>query len=209
MRGKCLEKGWGARILSFKESYKKDYENIKTDEAFKNRLSEEMKVAAPEKHKKVRIVFYTAAAAVIVFALGFRFLIFTPNNGEAEIIQQVDTVTTVSTASGLFAQEKWYAGAETDAEIWDKFKELIGGGNVTSLYRGGSEQLGEADILSGAEAEELSRKLASAVPCGEKELSGEISFCMVVFGDGKIVKFRISDSGEVQLNDTELVCRFE
>lgn len=209
MRGKCSEKGWGARILNFKESYKKDYENIKTDEAFKNRLSEEMKAAAPEKHKKVCIGFYAAAAAVIVFALGFRFLIFTPNNGDAEIIQQVDTATTVSTASDLFTQEKWYAGAETDAEIWDKFRELIGGGDITSLYCGSSEHLGEADILSGAEAEELSRKLASAAPCGEKELSGEISFCMAVFGDGKIIKFRISDSGEVQLNDTETICKFE
>lgn len=195
--------------MNFKESYKKDYENIKTDEAFRNRLSEEMKAAAPEKHKKVCIGFYAAAAAVIVFALGFRFLIFTPNNGEAEIIQQVDTATTVSTASGLFTQEKWYAGAETDAEIWDKFRELIGGGDITSLYCGSSEHLGEADILSGAEAEELSRKLASAAPCGEKELSGEISFCMAVFGDGKIIKFRISDSGEVQLNDTETICKFE
>lgn len=195
--------------MNFKESYKKDYENIKTDEAFRNRLSEEMKAAAPEKYKKVCIGFYAAAAAVIVFALGFRFLIFTPNNGEAEIIQQVDTVTTVSTVSGLFTQEKWYAGAETDGEIWDIFRELIGGGEVVSLYCGSSEHLGEADILSGAEAEELSRKLASAAPCGEKELSGEISFCMAVFGDGKIIKFRISDSGEVQLNDTETICKFE
>lgn len=195
--------------MSFKEIYKNDYENIKTDEAFRKRLSAEMKAAVPEVRKKAHIGFYAAAAAVIVFALGFRFLIFTPNEGESEIIQQVDTVTTVSTASGLFAQEKWYAGAETDVEIWDKFRELIGGGDVASIYRGSSEQLGEADILSGAEAEELSRKLASAAPCGEKELSGEISFCMAVFGDGKIVKFRISDSGKVQLNDTELICKFE
>lgn len=207
MRGKCSEKGWGARILNFKESYKKDYEDIKTDEAFRNRLSEEMKAAAPERHNKVRIGIY-AAAAVIAVAVGLRF--FMPTGDETGIIQeQVDTATTVSTASGLFTQEKWYAGAETDAEIWDKFRELIGGGNVTSLYRGSSEQLGEADILSGAEAEELSRKLASAAPCGEKELSGEISFCMAVFGDGRIVKFRISDSGEVQLNDAEIICRFE
>lgn len=195
--------------MSFKEIYKNDYENIKTDEAFRKRLSAEMKAAVPEVRKKAHIGFYAAAAAVIVFALGFRFLIFTPNEGESEIIQQVDTVTTVSTASGLFTQEKWYAGAETDVEIWDKFRELIGGGDVASIYRGSSEQLGEADILSGAEAEELSRKLASAAPCGEKELSGEISFCMAVFGDGKIVKFRISDSGKVQLNDTELICKFE
>lgn len=194
--------------MNFKESYKKDYENIKTDEAFRNRLLTEMNAAAPEKHKKVRIGIYAAAAVVIAIAAGLRF--FTPTGDETGIIQeQVDTVTTVSTASGLFAQEKWYAGAETDAEIWNKFRELIGGGDITSLYRGSSEQLGEADILSGAEAEELSRKLASAAPCGEKELTGEISFCMAVFGDGKIVKFRISDSGEVQLNDAELIYKFE
>ncbi|MDE6131777.1 MAG: hypothetical protein K2G04_00165, partial [Oscillospiraceae bacterium] len=72
-----------------------------------------------------------------------------------------------------------------------------------------AEQLGDADILSGTAAEELCRKLSLAVPCEDKELSGEISFCMAVFGDGKIIKFRISDSGQVQLGNAEIICKYE
>ena len=192
--------------MNFKESYKKDYENIKTDEAFRKQLSEEMN-AVPK--PKMHIGFYAAAfAAVIVMVLGIRF--FTSTEEQSGIIyEQGDAVTSVSTGTGLFTQEKWYASAETDEEIWDKFRELMGGGDLASLYCGSSEQLGDSDILSDTEAEELSQKLVSAVPCGETELSGEISFCMAVFGDGKIVKFRISENGEVQLNDTEIICKFE
>lgn len=193
--------------MSFKESYKKDYENIKTDEAFKSRLSEEMN-AVPKSGARAGVYAAAALAAVIVIAAGLR--IFTSAEDEAGIIhEQVGVSSAVSTAAGLFAQEKWYAGAETDGEIWDKFRELMGGGDIETLYRGSSEQLGDGDILSAEEAEELSRRLVSAAPCGEKELSGEISFCMAVFGDGKIIKFRISESGEVQLNDSEIICKLE
>lgn len=193
--------------MSFKESYKKDYENIKTDEAFKKQLSEEMK-AVPKTKIHAGVYAVAALAAVIAVVLGLRS--FTPAEEQSGIIQeQGDTVTTISTATGSFMQEKWYAGAENDEEIWDKFRELMGGEDIATLYCGSSEQLGDGDILSDTEAEELSQKLASAVLCEEKELSGEISFCMAVFGDGKIVKFRISENGEVQLNDTETICKFE
>ncbi|MDE5741538.1 MAG: hypothetical protein K2H90_03730 [Oscillospiraceae bacterium] len=193
--------------MNFKESYKKDYEDIKTDEMFRKRLSAEMNAASDG--RKIRIGFYAAAAAVILFVLGLNFLIFMPAEEQSGIIQeQVGTVSTVS-AEGLFTQEKWYAGAETDEEIWDKFRELIGSGDITSLYCGSTEQLGEADILSGTAEEELCRKLSLAVPCEDKELSGEISFCMAVFGDGKIIKFRISDSGQVQLGNAEIICKYE
>lgn len=193
--------------MSFKESYKKDYENIKTDEAFKKQLSEKMK-AVPKTKIHAGVYAVAALAAVIAVVLGLRS--FTPAEEQSGIIQeQGDTVTTISTATGSFMQEKWYAGAENDEEIWDKFRELMGGEDIATLYCGSSEQLGDGDILSDTEAEELSQKLASAVLCEEKELSGEISFCMAVFGDGKIVKFRISENGEVQLNDTETICKFE
>lgn len=192
--------------MNFKESYKKDHENIKTDEAFRKRLSEEMN-AVPE--QKMHIGVYAAALAAVIFAaVGLRF--FTSAGEQSGIIhEQGDTVTAVSTEAGLFTRENWYAGAETDEEIWDKFRELMGGGNVTSLYCGSTEQLGDSDILSDTEAEELSRKLSFAEPCGETELSGEISFCMAVFDDGKIIKFRISENGEVQLYDAEIICKFE
>ena len=193
--------------MSFKESYKKDYENIKTDEAFRKQLSEEMN-AVPESEMHTGVYAAAALAAVFVIALGLRFFM-SAEEQSGIIYKQGDTVTAVSTAIGLFTQEKWYAGAETDEEIWDKFRELMGGGDLASLYCGSSEQLGDSDILSDTEAEEFSRKLVSAVPCEEKELSGEISFCMAVFGDGKIVKFRISENGEVQLGDTEIICKFE
>ena len=208
MRGKCLEKNWGARILNFKESYKKDYEEIKTDEAFRNRLSEEINsVTVPAKQRRIQ-AGVCAAAAVIAIAAGLRF--FTSAEEQSGIIhEQVGTATTLSAAAGVFTQEKWYAEAETDEEIWDKFRELIGGGDITSLYCGNSEQLGDGDILSAEEAEALSRKLSEALPCGEKELNGNISFCMAVFGDGNIIKFRISESGEVQLNDAEIIYKFK
>lgn len=194
--------------MNFKESYKSDYENIKTDETFKKQLSEEMnKVRVPARRGKM-LFSVCAAAAVIVFAVGLRF-IASSGDGSEIIHEQAGTVTEVSGTTGLFAREKWYADAETDMEIWDKFRELTESGDITSLYMGSSEQLGDGDILTAAEAEELSRKLSGAVPCESTELSGEISFCMAVFGDGKIVKFRISDSGEVQLGDAELICRFE
>lgn len=195
-------------ILNFKESYKKDYENVKTDKAFRNRLSEEMNaVSVPSVRGKIRFVAY-AAAAVAAVAVGLHFI--TSAGEETGIIhEQAVTEASVSTVSGLFVKEKWYGDAKSDKEIWDKFRELMGGGDIESIYRGGTEQLGEADILSAAEAEELSKRLYSAVPCESTGLSGEISFCMAVFGDGKIIKFRISENGEVQLNGAELICRFD
>lgn len=193
--------------MSFKESYKKDYEDIKTDEAFRKQLSEEMN-AIPKPKMHTGVYAAAALAAVFVMALGLRF--FMSAEEQSGIIHEHGGgVTAASTETGLFTQEKWYADAENDEEIWDKFRELIVGEDIASIYCGSTEQLGDSDILSGTEAAELFRKLSLAKPCEEKELSGEISFCMAVFGNGKIVKFRISENGEVQLNDTEMICKFE
>ncbi|MDE6132228.1 MAG: hypothetical protein K2G04_02455, partial [Oscillospiraceae bacterium] len=63
--------------MNFKESYKKDYEDIKTDEMFRKRLSAEMNAASPD-GRKIRIGFYAAAAAVILFVFGLNLLIFMP-----------------------------------------------------------------------------------------------------------------------------------
>lgn len=193
--------------MSFKESYKKDYENIKTDKAFRERLSAEMNAAhAPEKRGKMQ--FAVCAAAVIALAAGLSFLAL-PKNEKEIISEQAGTGAAVSAETGLLAPKKWYSGAETDEEIWAEFRKLISAGDITSLYMGSGETLKESDILTSDDTEELCRRLSGAVPCESAELSGEISFCMAVFGDGKIVKFRISSSGEVQLNDAELICRFE
>lgn len=193
--------------MNFKESYKKDCEAVKPDEAFKKQLSEEMNAELSHgKRGKMSIVIFAAAAAAAFIAAGIRFIPFEANRSGL-IYEQADTFTTMSTC--FFEREKWYLGAETDEEIWQKFRELTGGAELVSIYCGSSEKLEDGDILSDFEVKELSRRLSAAVPCESENLSGEINFCMAVFGDGKIVKFRISENGEVQLNDSEMICKIE
>lgn len=192
--------------MSFKESYKKDYEDIKPDNEFKKQLSAKMK-AEPRRSIPVP-AYFAAAAAAVAIAGGVRF--FAAGDDEAVVIEEYGvTVTTVSSAMGLLPSGKWYTGTESDEEKWELFTNLIGSGDIESLYCGMSKQLGDEDILNSESTAELSRRLAAAEPCDSVELSGKIYFCMAVFEDGRIVKFQISENGEVKLNDAELIRKIE
>ena len=197
--------------MNFKDEYKRDFGQIKTDEAFRNQLEDEINKASSQKRNASRnIKMYTAvvsAAAVVALVVGVGYF-RTADTDEGDISLKAETVTSAALTGGLFNVEEWYGEVQTDDEIYTVFADLMSSGKLETLYCSVDDTFDEADILTAEDSFVLAEKLAAAVPA-EEAFGGNVTNCMAVFEDGKIVKFSISDTGLVKLKDAEAVYKFE
>ena len=212
--------------MDFKEQYKKDYENIKPTNEFKASLLSKME--AQEKPKKSKITYLygaigtlAVAAAAVAIVLGVRNFSDTGKDngtqvadstenasGDAGIrVEQNTTGNQVNNLGGI-TLEAWYGSATTDEEKLAVFSELLENESVTKLYESSKEAFTNDDILSETQAAEVLDELKGIV-LEEAEFEGEATYYMLVFENGDIIKFKISDEGYVKLNDMDKICKIK
>lgn len=192
--------------MNFKDAYRREYENVRTDAEFRSRLAAKMNNTAP-KSRNIKIYTAVAASAAVV-ALAVGVALKGVSSNENAISVQGETVTAPAVTEGLFSVPQWYGEAETDEEIYAAFAELLESGTLEKLYCTHNDTFAEEDIVAESEMNGMAEKLLSAVITDE-ELTGDITECMAVFSGGEIVKFRISENGLIKLKDAEAVYRYE
>lgn len=192
--------------MNFRDEYKRDFESIKLDDDFRNKLESDMNKISPARSNFRVYATVLAAAAVLALVVGIGH--FSKVGTTNDIGVKAEGVTTEATNEGIFVQEKWYGDATTDDAIYEEFVGLIESGTLEKLYCSKGETFSDEDILEAADADKLMQKLATAVAM-DKEAEGASVNYMAVFENGEIIEFQIFEGGYVKLNDIKTVYQYE
>ncbi len=192
--------------MNFKEEYKRDFDNVRLEDEFKNNLARKMNQAKPAKRNLRVYVCALAAVAMLAVVIGVSHL-QNANVGKNVGIKTENT-TTATSGTGLFATEKWYGDASTDEEIYEAFVELLQSNTLKKLYCSEDETFGDEDVIDSKAAEVILKRLVDVSAVADK-MAGKIQNYMAVFEGGEIVKFQISDTGLVKLNNANTIFKIE
>lgn len=189
--------------MNFKDSYKKENEEIKPDAAFVNQLAGQMEREKRMQRNRKKMIASTgvvaAAAAMCVLVLhGVEPL---AQRNEQDIQNKAEVVETQTTGHS-FGNRVWYGDAETEEEMFQAFLTLLKEEKIEKLYCSDMEEYLDEDVVSEKEADKLIKKLCSA-ELTEAEADGACKHYMAVFENGKIVKFEIYGDKYLKLKDSE------
>lgn len=197
--------------MNFKDQYKKDFENIKTDDKFKAELVKQLESAKKENSKGKIYAFsgVIAAAAILAVVIGVGFHKDAKpkdndSNGGNTMNAYVDNNEGESDTVLGMETEKWYKDAKTDEEIYDVFASLLKDDKLEKMYCSTESKFTKDNIMEESDAEDLTKKIIAASKT-DKEISGDELNYMAVFEDGEIVKFQILGEKFVVLKDVETV----
>lgn len=197
--------------MNFKDSYKKDFEDIVPDDAFLSKLSASMEAAETDKKRsRIRIV-YTSVAAVFVLAISGALLsIYNPgllfgNNGSSQpgVNMQAGNNSLGSFATNQIGEvNKWCSDDLSEQENYDFFvSRLSDSKDIKKLYSGTQQVFSDSDLVNTEEISSIGVKINTAKISGENAPSGSAQYYMAVFNNGDIIKFTIYNDKYVVVND--------
>ncbi len=206
--------------MNFKDSYKKDMEQITPDKDFVRNLSLKLKEASeyptiPAKSvRNKRTIFryrYLAAAAVIllVFIAGTGAGIFINRNNFSDnsdnIGQQGVTETIVPTGEPIFDTKKWYEDCETEQDICRLFiQRLSDTTDLTKLYKNNENVFDDSMQMNQEDIRELVKLIQNGRVDYEEETrmeSRKTEYYMAVFKNGDVIKFSIYNNCILKLKE--------
>lgn len=184
--------------MSFKDEYKRSYDNIVPAKEFLEQLSEKME---EEKQKKRHAYFKplaVAASVVLILAAGlgtFHILKGDSQPSEPIHVNTGNTLQTPSSEIGTFATPKWYDVDDKPEKIMIDFSKRLGDRKqLKKLYQNTENNFTDEMPVSGEEIDQLSQRMQSAKMISEELPESENKvYYMAEFRDGDIIKFVVTD----------------
>ncbi len=193
--------------MSFREDYKKSYDNIVPDKEFIDRLSERME---EEKGKK-QVLWKrpVMAVGIIVFlVIGvFLFRFFGAGRRPTEPLRvQTETLPSPSSEITAFTTPQWYDSGDKPEEIAAKFAgRMVDGEQLTALYQSGENDFTEEEQVSEKEVRRLAERLRTAALSSGQKPSGDTVYYMAEFQNGDIIKFTVTEDTYFSFLEPEYV----
>lgn len=200
--------------MSFKDEYKKSYDDIVPDKEFIKQLSEKMN---EERHKRQKISYRVLTALVgivILLLVGLSAFYFTkgfPKQSKPVQVQTGNSLPIASSEIGIFASEKWYDPKDKPEKILSDFLERLGDREqLVIMYQSTENTFTKEQSVSEADIDHILEKLQTAMVLleGQKKQSGG-DYYMAEFQNGDIIKFVITDDGYFWFLDLEYVYQYQ
>ncbi len=190
--------------MNFKEKYQQDYQSVKPDDRWKAELASQMNRVSGKSTRRpmYAVAGVVAMAAMTAIIIGVSRKEDSPSANSEDFKKDIEVMAEANTTkiSGFdtIDTEKWYGDAQTDEEIYQCFLELLQNEKTEEIYCSEKEVFNSGDELDGQEREELMEALLQAENA-EQDISDKGKNYMIVFENGDIVKFKLSEDGFVQL----------
>lgn len=201
--------------MSFKEEYKKAYDNIVPDKEFIEQLSGKMKAEKQKNRKvpyKVPAVVAGVAIVVLICLAAAHVLNSKPKPSKSVPVNVGNPLQTPSSETGTFAAQKWYnPDDEPEKILSDFFNRLADSKQLKALYQNTENNFTEELAVSGEDTDLLAETFHFAKVISEKQQDGQGNtvYYMAQFYNGDIIKFVITDDKYFEFLDLEYIYQKE
>lgn len=199
--------------MSFKDEYKKSYDDIVPDKEFIKQLSDKMK---EERHKRQKIsyrILTTMGSIVLILFIGLAALQLIKGFSQQSKPLKVhtgNTLPTISSEPGTFASAKWYNPDDKPEEILSDFLVRLGDDEqLTVLYQSTGNNFVKEQSVSETDINQIIEKLQTAEVLEEQKSQSGGSYYMAEFQNGDIIKFVITDDGYFWFLDLEYMYQLQ
>lgn len=194
--------------MSFKDEYKKSYDNIVPDQKFIDRLSAKLEQEQQKRRRGNYGIPAILAGVLVLLVVSLTAFHIITGNSEPSRPVQVNTGSTLQTPSaeiGTFSTPKWYGEEDQPGKILSDFaKRLRDKKQLQELYCSNENNFTDETCVSGKERKQLEEKIASGSFLSEEQRNAEQStYYMAQFENGDIIKFVVLDDRYLKFLDLE------
>lgn len=200
--------------MSFKDEYKKSYDDIVPDQKFIKQLSEKMNQEQQKRQKISYRVLQALVSIVLILFAGFSAFWLIGRFSQPSKPLQVHTgksLPAISSEPGTFASDKWYDADAGPEEILSVFLERLGDKEqLVALYQSTENDFAKEQAVSETEIRQMIEKLRTAEPVSEEQSSQpDGNYYMAEFQNGDIVKFVITADGYFHFLDLDYIYQYQ
>lgn len=200
--------------MSFKDEYKKSYDDIVPDKEFIKQLSEKMNKERNKRQKISYRILTVLASIVLIFFVGFgTFHLIKGFSKQSKPLQVRTGKTLPSISSELrsFAPAKWYNPDDKAEKILSDFLKRLGDEEqLVALHQSTENTFMESRSVPEADINQMIGKLqAATIVLEEKRNQPDGDYYMAEFQNGDIIKFIITEDGYFWFLDLEYVYQWQ
>lgn len=200
--------------MSFKDEYKKSYDDIVPDKEFIEQLSEKMN---EEQHKRKKISYRLLTTFTGILLILFAgFITFHVLKGFSQSSKPIPqhmgkSLSTPSSEIGTFTTPKWYSPDDEPEKILSDFLERLGDREqLAVLYQSTENDFTKEQSVPEAELKQMIEKLQSAKVLAKEQKDKPFgSYYMAEFHNGDIIKFVVTDDGYFWFLDLEYMYQWQ
>lgn len=199
--------------MSFKDEYKKSYDDIVPDKEFIKQLSGKMQKEQQKRQKISYRVLTALISIVFILFVGFAAVQLIKGFSQKSKPLQVHTGNTfpiVSSEPGTFAPARWYNPSDNPEKILTDFLARLGDDEqLAVLYQGTGNNFVKEQTVSETTINQIIEQLQTAEVLKEQKSKQGGSYYMAEFQNGDIIKFVITDDGYFWFLDLEYMYQWQ